>query len=92
MQPLGVPGRLVRRVALAARVDAKPAPFWAVSAHLSVRPWRNREQGVSKFKIREMGSRYMFIILYCFLEKLLSRGDYRDQQASYEQQLQVWPR
>lgn len=54
--------------------------------------WRNREKGVSKFKIREMGSRYMFIILYCFLEKLLSRGDYRDQEASYEHQLQVWPR
>jgi len=54
--------------------------------------WRNREKGVSKFKIREMGSRYMFIILYCYLEKLLSRGDYRDQEASYEHQLQVWPR
>ncbi len=54
--------------------------------------WLNREKGVSKFKIREMGSRYMFIILYCYLEKLLSRGDYRDQEASYEHQLQVWPR
>ena len=39
--------------------------------------WRNRKHGISKFKIREMGSRYLFIILYCFLEKLLSRGDYR---------------
>jgi dolichol-phosphate mannosyltransferase len=38
--------------------------------------WLNRTEGVSKFKIREMGSRYMFIILYCYLEKLLTRKDY----------------
>jgi dolichol-phosphate mannosyltransferase len=38
--------------------------------------WTDREKGVSKLKIKEMGSRYMFIILYCFLEKWLSRGDY----------------
>jgi dolichol-phosphate mannosyltransferase len=24
-----------------------------------------------------MGSRYLFIILYCWLEKYFSRGDYR---------------
>ena len=39
--------------------------------------WTNRAQGVSKFKIKEMGSRYAFIVLYCLLEKWLSRGDYR---------------
>ncbi len=39
--------------------------------------WRNRKIGESKLKIREMGSRYLFIVLYCLLEKLLSRGDYR---------------
>lgn len=38
--------------------------------------WHNRKEGVSKFKINEMGSRYVFIILYCYLEKLLTRGDY----------------
>jgi dolichol-phosphate mannosyltransferase len=38
--------------------------------------WTNRKHGVSKLKIKEMGSRYMFIILYCFIEKWLSRGDY----------------
>jgi dolichol-phosphate mannosyltransferase len=32
---------------------------------------------MSKLKIHEMGSRYAFIILYCLLEKWLSRGDYR---------------
>jgi dolichol-phosphate mannosyltransferase len=39
--------------------------------------WYNRKDGVSKFKIKEMGSRYLFIILYVLIERLLSRGDYR---------------
>lgn len=38
--------------------------------------WTNRKTGVSKLKIKEMGSRYLFIVLYIFLEKMLSRGDY----------------
>jgi dolichol-phosphate mannosyltransferase len=39
--------------------------------------WRNRRAGVSKLKIKEMGSRYLFICLYVWLEKYFSRGDYR---------------
>jgi len=39
--------------------------------------WTNRKAGVSKLKIKEMGSRYWFIILYCLIEKWLSVGDYR---------------
>jgi dolichol-phosphate mannosyltransferase len=39
--------------------------------------WRNRRAGESKLKIREMGSRYLFIALYCWLEKYFSRGDYQ---------------
>jgi dolichol-phosphate mannosyltransferase len=39
--------------------------------------WTNRKAGVSKLRVQEMGSRYMFIVLYCFLERWLSRGDYR---------------
>jgi dolichol-phosphate mannosyltransferase len=39
--------------------------------------WTNRASGVSKLKIKEMGSRYLFIVLYLWLEKHLSRGDYR---------------
>lgn len=39
--------------------------------------WTNRAEGVSKFRIKEMGSRYAFIVLYCLIEKWLSRGDYR---------------
>jgi dolichol-phosphate mannosyltransferase len=38
--------------------------------------WRNRRFGESKLKIKEMGSRYLFIALYCWLEKYFSRGDY----------------
>lgn len=38
--------------------------------------WQNRKQGISKLKIKEMGSRYLFIVLYILLEKYLSRGDY----------------
>ena len=54
--------------------------------------WYNRTSGVSKFKIREMGSRYLFIVLYCYLEKYLSREDYRNRQDLRDKQLQVWSR
>ena len=39
--------------------------------------WRNRKFGVSKLKIREMGSRYFFILLYCLIEKFFARGDFK---------------
>ncbi len=39
--------------------------------------WKNRATGIAKLRIREMGSRYLFIILYVWLEKYFSRGDYR---------------
>lgn len=38
--------------------------------------WRNRRTGIAKLKIREMGSRYFFIVAYVWLEKYFSRGDY----------------
>jgi dolichol-phosphate mannosyltransferase len=38
--------------------------------------WRNRKSGESKLKIKEMGSRYFFIMLYCLIEKHFSRGDF----------------
>ena len=41
--------------------------------------WRNRRGGRAKLKIKEMGSRYLFICLYVWLEKHLSRGDYKSQ-------------
>jgi len=39
--------------------------------------WTNRKAGESKLKIKEMGSRYLFIVLYCLIEKWLSVGDYK---------------
>jgi dolichol-phosphate mannosyltransferase len=43
--------------------------------------WRNRRTGMAKLKIQEMGSRYLFICLYLWLEKHLSRGDYKKEAA-----------
>jgi dolichol-phosphate mannosyltransferase len=39
--------------------------------------WRNRTEGVSKLRLQEMGSRYLFIVLYVWLEKHLAKSDYR---------------
>ncbi len=46
--------------------------------------WRNRRSGEAKLKIKEMGSRYLFICLYLWLEKYLSRGDYRRRKDAVE--------
>lgn len=46
--------------------------------------WTNRKSGESKLVIREMGSRYLFIVLYVFLERLLSRGDYHRSRPRQE--------
>ena len=39
--------------------------------------WTNRTSGVAKLAMKEMGSRYLFIVLYVWLENALSRGDYQ---------------
>jgi dolichol-phosphate mannosyltransferase len=39
--------------------------------------WTNRTSGRSQLRLQEMGSRYLFIVLYVFFEHHLSRGDYR---------------
>src|SRR5215467_9047130 len=39
--------------------------------------WRNRRTGISKLALKEMGSRYLFICFYVWLEKYFSRGDYK---------------
>jgi len=39
--------------------------------------WTNRKHGTSNLKIREMGSRYFFIMLYCLIEKFFSRNDFK---------------
>jgi dolichol-phosphate mannosyltransferase len=48
--------------------------------------WTNRKTGMSKLKIKEMGSRYLFIVLYLWLEKYLSRGDYHRRLVQKEPQ------
>jgi dolichol-phosphate mannosyltransferase len=50
--------------------------------------WRDRREGKSSFHIREMGSRYMYIILVVWLEHLLTRGDYRRKP---DQTFAPWP-
>ncbi len=35
--------------------------------------WRNRKKGLSKFKVKELSSKYFFTLLYCFIEKILIR-------------------
>ena len=40
--------------------------------------WRNRRSGEAKLKLKEMGSRYFFIVAYVWLEKYFSRGDYKN--------------
>lgn len=42
--------------------------------------WTNRKEGESKLKIKEMGSRYFFILMYCLIEKHFSRGDFKKNQ------------
>ncbi|MCU0436777.1 MAG: glycosyltransferase family 2 protein [Raineya sp.] len=44
--------------------------------------WTNRKYGVSKLKIKEMGSRYFFILLYCLIEKFFSRGDFKKKELN----------
>jgi dolichol-phosphate mannosyltransferase len=46
--------------------------------------WTNRKSGMSKLKIKEMGSRYLFIVLHVWLEHHLSRGDYLRREDAQE--------
>ena len=49
--------------------------------------WRGRRTGIPKLKIKEMGSRYFFIIAYVWLEKYFSQGDYRKTGSQVESHL-----
>ena len=49
--------------------------------------WINRKTGESKLRIKEMGSRYLFIVLYCLIEKWLSQGDYHRMKSGKQQGL-----
>jgi dolichol-phosphate mannosyltransferase len=43
--------------------------------------WQNRRTGMAKLKIKETGSEYLLIVLYVWLEKYFSRGDYQKRLA-----------
>jgi dolichol-phosphate mannosyltransferase len=47
--------------------------------------WTNRTSGEAKLAMKEMGSRYLFITLYVWLEMTLSRGDYRLRESEQRQ-------
>lgn len=46
--------------------------------------WLGRRGGQSKLLLKEMGSRYLFIVLYCLIESWLSGGDYRRREPAPE--------
>ena len=54
--------------------------------------WHNRKEGLSKFKIDEVASGYLFIIFYCWLERRLGKKSQIDQSQHGNSQLQVWHR
>ena len=33
--------------------------------------WKNRKEGKAKFNMKELKSKYLFTLIYCFLEKIL---------------------
>ena len=33
--------------------------------------WTGRNKGEAKFKIKELRSKYLFTLIYCFIEKIL---------------------
>ena len=33
--------------------------------------WTGRTKGTSKFRIKELGAKYLFTLIYCFIEKNL---------------------
>jgi len=43
--------------------------------------WKSRSSGKSNLKIKEMGSKYLFIVIYCFIEKWLCSQDYSKKKA-----------
>lgn len=45
--------------------------------------WRNRKLGTSNLRLEEQGSRYMYIVLNVWLERLLTRDDYARPSGTY---------
>ena len=49
--------------------------------------WRNRKTGKSSLHLEEQGSRYLFIVLYVWMERLLTWNDYK---RPAEEQFEPW--
>ncbi len=49
--------------------------------------WTNRKYGESKLKIKEMGSRYFFILMYCLIEKYFSQGDFMKKSSEPQKEV-----
>ena len=45
--------------------------------------WQQRQRGASSLRLKEMGGRYLFIVLYVWLEMVLTRADYRRSQGEH---------
>jgi dolichol-phosphate mannosyltransferase len=54
--------------------------------------WRNRRSGTAKLKMKEVGSRYLFICLYVWLEKFFSRGDYLKPDRAKQLEIETFER
>lgn len=50
--------------------------------------WRGRTRGVSRLRLKEMGSLYLFTVLYVWLEKILTGGDH---SRPAEEGFKPWP-
>ena len=37
--------------------------------------WSTRKRGEAKFKIKELRSKYLFTLIYCFIEKILLKKE-----------------
>ena len=54
--------------------------------------WRNRRTGLAKFKIEEIWSRYLFIILYVWLERFLCGSDFNTESKRRANRFHIWRR
>ena len=46
--------------------------------------WKERQKGATKLRLKEMGSQYLFIIVYCAVERFLMGKNYRSEPSDFE--------
>ena len=61
-------------------------PFKIISRKMNykINPknWKKREKGKAKFDIKELKSKYLFTLIYCFLEKNLLRKHLKNEKKN----------